>query len=83
MTALRQDRTLDHRVGPHVEERRYGYHPDGTKDSWVILCSVKGAVGPFTERRTVTYTAWEQDPRDPVRDTPLRGPTRRGPGRPS
>lgn len=29
-----------------------------TRDPWVILVTVNGAKGPFTEERTVTYGDW-------------------------
>lgn len=44
--------------GTFTEERRYGVAPDGTLDDWAILCSVKGATGPFEEVREVTVGAW-------------------------
>lgn len=53
-----QDYTIDNRLGEHTETRQVGYHPNGDKDSWVILCTVKRARGPITETRTVTYSAW-------------------------
>jgi hypothetical protein len=61
--------TLDqHEVGPKTQTRRVGYYPDdhvnfpGAKDSWVILCTVKGARGPFVEFRIVNYGPWEMAP---------------------
>lgn len=60
--------TINNQVGPVVERRQVGYYPDnhdrfpGSKQDWVILCTVKGARGPIKETRIVTYGDWETTP---------------------
>jgi hypothetical protein len=60
-------RTFRNGAGEHVERRRVGYYPDdhdrhpGAKGDWVILCTVKGALGPMTELRTVIVSDWSID----------------------
>lgn len=60
-----RDLTFEHaEEGITVQTRRVGYYPSdhprypSAMDSWVILCTVPGAIGPITERRTVTRGRW-------------------------
>lgn len=59
-----RDLTIDNWHGTRTDTNRYGYAPNGNRESWVILCTVPGARGPFTRRRTVTVGPWELDPTD-------------------
>jgi hypothetical protein len=63
-----RDLTTSNQTGDHIETRQVGYYPDdhprwpGSKASWILLCTVKGAEGPYTERRIVNYGTWQRVP---------------------
>ena len=54
--------------GRKTETIRYYYVPDGHggiyRETGVIACTVRGAIGPFTMTREVVYGEWELDAAD-------------------
>lgn len=71
-TRVISDMTRRGRTGTQIERERYYYVPLPTggvyREQAVIACTIRGAVGPFTMKRTITYGAWELDPEDNRRD---------------